>query len=60
MNERFTDVKEINKGGLAKVYSATWIDGRSKYHKIMIKVGRKWINKSCFERLNGSQNILVI
>ncbi|EXX78502.1 Cdc15p [Rhizophagus irregularis DAOM 197198w] len=31
--ERFTDIKEIGEGGFAKVFSATWIDGVSKYDK---------------------------
>jgi serine/threonine protein kinase len=30
---KFTDIKEIGEGGFSKVYSATWIDGISKYHK---------------------------
>ena len=29
--DRFTDIKEVGKGGFAKVYSATWIDGKLKY-----------------------------
>src|SRR5579859_5165103 len=29
--DRFEDVKQIGEGGFAKVYSATWIDGRAYY-----------------------------
>ncbi|CAB5366370.1 unnamed protein product [Rhizophagus irregularis] len=29
---RFTDIKEIGEGEFAKIYSATWIDGVSKYY----------------------------
>ena len=31
--DRFTDIKEIGEGGFAKVYSATWIDGKTEYEK---------------------------
>jgi hypothetical protein len=31
--DRFTDVEEIGEGEFAKVYSATWIDGKSEYNK---------------------------
>src|ERR1044072_738981 len=31
--DRFENVKQIGEGGFAKVYSATWIDGRAKYTK---------------------------
>ena len=47
----FTDIKEIGEGGFAKVYSATWIDGKSKYHKK--------VDGSCLKRLVGSQNMSV-
>src|SRR5204863_7950204 len=29
--DKFTDLKQIGEGGFAKVYSATWIDGKIKY-----------------------------
>ncbi|CAG8629340.1 16538_t:CDS:2 [Funneliformis mosseae] len=32
--QNITDIKEIGEGGFAKVYSATWIDGKSKFRKI--------------------------
>ncbi|CAB4416045.1 unnamed protein product [Rhizophagus irregularis] len=31
--DRFADIKEIGEGGFAKVYSATWIGGKSEYYK---------------------------
>src|SRR5687767_13308017 len=31
--DRFKYIKQIGEGGFAKVYSAKWIDGRSKYNK---------------------------
>ena len=39
--DRFENVKQIGEGGFAKVYSATWIDGRAKY----IKQYLGWIAK---------------
>ena len=58
--DRFENVKQIGEGGFAKVYSATWIDGRAYYTK---KSGGNWkkLNPKPMEvalkRLNGSQNI---
>jgi hypothetical protein len=58
--DRFTDVEEIGEGGFAKVYSATWIDGKSKYNK---ESDGSWKKrgpepmKVALKRLNGSQNI---
>ena len=57
---RFENVKQIGEGGFAKVYSATWIDGRAKYVR---QSDRNWekLNPKPIEvalkRLNGSQNI---
>ena len=31
--DRFEDIKQIGGGGFAKVYSATWIDGRARYYR---------------------------
>ena len=31
--DRFTDIKEVGEGGFAKVYSTTWIDGKTYYDK---------------------------
>ncbi|CAB4443337.1 unnamed protein product [Rhizophagus irregularis] len=58
--DRFTDIKEIGEGGFAKVYSATWIDGKSYYGK---QSDRSWkkreleSKKIALKRLNGSQNM---
>ena len=32
--DRFEDIKQIGEGGFAKVYSATWKDGRAYYHMV--------------------------
>jgi hypothetical protein len=29
--DRFKDINQIGVGGFAKVYSATWIDGKAEY-----------------------------
>src|SRR2546429_8581460 len=29
--DRFENIKQIGEGGFAKVYSATWIDGKAEY-----------------------------
>ena len=58
--DRFTDIKEVGEGGYAKVYSATWIDGKAKYRK---QNDRNWKKldpepiKVALKRLNGSQNM---
>ncbi|CAB4422464.1 unnamed protein product [Rhizophagus irregularis] len=54
----FTNIKEIGKGGFAKVYSALWNDGRLNYEKFCDweKLDSKPI-KVALKRLNGSQNI---
>ena len=56
--DRFEDIKQIGEGGFAKVYSATWIDGRSKFKK---QDGWKKLDpgpmKVALKRLNGSQNM---
>src|SRR5438046_6810554 len=58
--DRFEDIKQIGEGGFAKVYSVTWIDGRSKYYK---QRNRSWKKlkpepmKVALKRLNGSQNM---
>ena len=38
--DRFEDIKEIGEGGFAKVYSAKWIDGQSKYYKQYSELGK--------------------
>jgi hypothetical protein len=58
--DRFKNVKQIGKGGFAKVYSATWIDGKAKYKK---QSNGSWekLNYNpmtvALKRLNDSQNI---
>ncbi|GBC02326.1 hypothetical protein RclHR1_04570013 [Rhizophagus clarus] len=58
--DRFTDMKEIGEGGFAKVYSATWIDGKSEYYE---KNDGTWLKADpdpmtvALKKLNGSQNI---
>jgi hypothetical protein len=57
--DRFKDIKQIGEGGFAKVYSATWIDGKAEYYK----QNGEWKKKEpqpikvALKRLNGSQNI---
>ncbi|EXX61676.1 uncharacterized protein OCT59_016029 [Rhizophagus irregularis] len=58
--ERFTDIKEIGEGGFAKVYSATWIDGKSSYDKQSDGSWKKLEPKSmnvALKRLNGSYSM---
>ncbi|GES87650.1 kinase-like domain-containing protein [Rhizophagus clarus] len=58
--DRFENLKQIGEGGFAKVYSATWIDGRAEYYK---EDDGSWIKKEpkpievALKRLNGSQNM---
>ncbi|GBB89795.1 hypothetical protein RclHR1_01660014 [Rhizophagus clarus] len=58
--DRFTDIKEIGEGGFSKVFSATWIDGKSKYRKYDDGSYRKEEPKPlkvALKRLNESQNM---
>ncbi|GBB84563.1 hypothetical protein RclHR1_11120007 [Rhizophagus clarus] len=58
--DRFENMKQIGEGGFAKVYSATWIDGKAEYYK---QDDRSWTKKEpgpikvALKRLNGSQNM---
>src|SRR5437763_3007938 len=58
--DRFEDIKQIGKGGFAKVYSAKWIDGKAKYIK---QENGSWKKldplpmKVALKKLNGSQNM---
>ena len=58
--DRFEDIKQIGEGGFAKVYSATWIDGKAIYDR---QNNGSWIKKEpkpikvALKRLNGSQNM---
>ena len=58
--DRFEDIKQIGEGGFAKVYSATWIDGISKFEE-QGNGGWKKLDpeplKVALKRLNGSQNM---
>ena len=58
--DRFEDIKQIGEGGFAKVYSATWIDGKAKYFRQNNGSWRKEEPKPikvALKRLNGSQNM---
>ena len=59
--DRFENIKQIGEGGFAKVYSATWIDGKSYYYK---QDDGSWKKKLfnpnmvvALKRLNESNNI---
>ena len=60
--DRFKNIKQIGMGGFAKVYSATWIDGQTKYKR---QVDGSWKKldsepiKVALKRLDGSQNMSV-
>ena len=59
--DRFENVEQIGEGGFAKVYSAKWIDGKSKYRRvdgIWKKLDSEPITVA-LKRLSGSQNISV-
>src|SRR5207245_1989984 len=58
--DRFEDIKQIGEGGFAKVYSATWIDGISKFEEQDDGDWKKKVPKPlkvALKRLNGSQNM---
>ncbi|EXX53026.1 kinase-like domain-containing protein [Rhizophagus irregularis DAOM 181602=DAOM 197198] len=58
--DRFEDVKEIGVGGFAKVYSATWIDGKAVHYNIQDLSWKKTKPKPikvALKRLNGSENM---
>ncbi|UZO11832.1 uncharacterized protein OCT59_003388 [Rhizophagus irregularis] len=58
--DRFKDVKQIGEGGFAKVYSATWIDGKADYKRQNDKSWKKEEHKPikvALKKLNDSQNI---
>jgi hypothetical protein len=58
--DKFTDIKKIGEGGFAKVYSATWTDGKSKYVKQNDGIYKKENfepEKVALKRLDGSQNM---
>ncbi|EXX53030.1 Cdc15p [Rhizophagus irregularis DAOM 197198w] len=59
--DRFKDINQIGVGGFAKVYSATWIDGKAEY----TRQDDEWKKtesqpiKVALKRLNGSENMSV-
>src|SRR5581483_11542444 len=56
--DRFTDIRQVGEGGFAKVFSATWLDGKSYYDdddKSLI-LGTGPI-KVALKRLDESQNM---
>ena len=58
--DRFEDIKQIGEGGFAKVYSAKWIDGLSKYNRQDDGSWKKFkpeLTDVALKRLNGSQNM---
>src|SRR4051812_16860392 len=58
--DRFTDIKEIGEGGFAKVYFATWLDGKSEYYRDddgSFKKSKPKPKKVALKRINGSQNM---
>jgi hypothetical protein len=57
---RITDIKQIGEGGFSKVYSATWMDGKSSYKERNDGTWEKLSSepvKIALKKLNGSQNI---
>src|SRR3954470_14677939 len=58
--DRFTDIKEIGEGGFAKVYSATWNDGKSEYYRDddgSYKKREPYPITVALKRVYGSQNM---
>ncbi|CAB5369457.1 unnamed protein product [Rhizophagus irregularis] len=53
----FNDIKKIDKGGFAVVYSAIWKDGPLSYYKIKNEWIRESDKKVALKCLNNSQNI---
>ena len=57
---RFIDIKQIGKGAFSKVYSAIWIDGKSRYSK---QNDGNWVKsdsgpmKVALKMIDDSQNI---
>jgi serine/threonine protein kinase len=54
--DRFTNIKQIGQGGFAKVFSATWLDGKLFYNNGRLKSNSGPI-KVALKRLDGSQNM---
>jgi hypothetical protein len=54
---QFDDIKEIGKGGFAKVYSAEWVDGPLYYNAGKLKYARKRYKNVALKCLYNSQSI---
>ncbi|GBB89529.1 hypothetical protein RclHR1_16230002 [Rhizophagus clarus] len=60
--DKFKDIKQIGEGGFAKVYSATWIDGKAEYEKLIDGSWKKREPeplKVALKRLKGPQNMSI-
>jgi hypothetical protein len=58
--DKFKDIRLVGEGEFTKVYSATWIDGKTKYTKQNDGNWKKEESepiKVALKRLNGSQNM---
>jgi|SRR6266498_4711903 len=58
--DEFTYIKQVGEGGFAKVYTAAWVVGKSKFKKQNDGTWKKLDRnpmKVALKRLNGSQNI---
>ncbi|RGB39973.1 kinase-like domain-containing protein, partial [Rhizophagus diaphanus] len=53
---RFSNIKEIGKGGFATIYSAIWKDGPSSYNKYEYSRNQK---KVALKQLYNSENITI-
>jgi hypothetical protein len=59
--DRFTGIKQICEDELAKVYTATWIDGKSEFNHLNNESWKKYEFKSMeiiLKSLDESQNML--
>ncbi|CAB4430490.1 unnamed protein product [Rhizophagus irregularis] len=54
--DKFKDIKQIGIGGFAKVFTATWVDGKAEYDYGWKRKEPQPINVA-LKRLNGSQNM---
>ncbi|CAB4412351.1 unnamed protein product [Rhizophagus irregularis] len=55
-HNRFSNIKEIGKGGFATIYSAIWKDGPSSYNEYEYSRNQK---KVALKQLYNSQNITI-
>ena len=56
---KFENIKQIGEGGFAKVYSATWIDGKAEYKYVdgSWRKDEPYSIEVALKRLNESNNI---